>query len=440
MSTGQQFLNGPSSTHLPYNGSMILDGSNLNRNIDLKLSFDTENDMPPNPHPLPTVATLKPAHSVSQISLPCTDDGIEHGIHPDNNHSQPLVDRRSGSSFLQSLIPSSLTCRLYLSVVLLETFIDLVIEGMLLVRVHSVTRNEQKSQDAGEVLISSQLPVLLAIFCLAHVFQFAFALDAVHQQNVLQFIFLAIFNALLFAYSVMQIFEIQNTASSVKDQGISINTLTSAIPIVILIAQVAYMALGWRIYKEFGWNVYKQIGADRRIKKLYARYQIFESLVRFDAFFWLGFSVQLVSLVLEKGDFEFYLTIAALPLSMLLLLEGHLAVRHESRPMMFFFAFGLVAALVYFSYKLFRIWTRRHTPTFKNIWKSLSLFCCLSIALLIITAIWTILVFHSFGQGLKENLNKNDSRNKRNNDMEMGSGSGKRRYPAGANRNRMSIE
>jgi len=238
----------------------------------------------------------------------------------------------------------------------------------------------------------------------------------------------------------MQIFEIQNTASSVKDQGISINTLTSAIPIVILIAQVAYMALGWRIYKEFGWNVYKQIGADRRIKKLYARYQIFESLVRFDAFFWLGFSVQLVSLVLEKGDFEFYLTIAALPLSMLLLLEGHLAVRHESRPMMFFFAFGLVAALVYFSYKLFRIWTRRHTPTFKNIWKSLSLFCCLSIALLIITAIWTTLVFHSFGQGLKENLNKNDSRNKRNDDMEMGSGSGKRRYPAGANRNRMSIE
>ncbi len=40
---------------------------------------------------------------------------------------------------------------------------------------------------------------------------------------------------------------------------------------------------------------------------------------------------------------------------MLLLLEGHLAARYESRPMMFFFALGLVAALVYFSYKVIRL-------------------------------------------------------------------------------------
>ncbi len=199
--SGQPVSNSSSSSHLPYNGSTIPKGTDTHRSLDLKLSFDTQSDFPSSypdalhSSPLPN---LKPAHSVSEIYLSYTDDGIEHEINPDKNHIQPLVDRRSGSSFFHSLIPPSIACRLYLSVVLLETFIDLVIEGMILARVNSITRNTETSPTDGTVLIGSQLPVLLAIFCLAHVFQFAFALDAVHHQNVLQFIFLAIFNALFF--------------------------------------------------------------------------------------------------------------------------------------------------------------------------------------------------------------------------------------------------
>ncbi|KAF8328898.1 uncharacterized protein EI90DRAFT_3017495 [Cantharellus anzutake] len=349
------------------------------------------NDVPyQNPHYLSPVPHHKPAQSASQLSLLML--------------MMPLVSRGNEPGFLRSLIPPSIACRLYLSVVLLETFIDLVIEGTLLIRVNKMINVEtQPSEHDNATLLRSKLPVLLVIFCLAHIFQFAFALDAVIHQNVLQFIFLAIFNALFFVYSVMQIFEVQVVASDVRAYGIPISALTGAIPVVIGIAQIAYMALGWRIYKEFGWNIYKQIGADRRIKKLYAQYQIFECLVRFDAFFWLGFSVQLVSLVLEKGDFEFYLTIAAFPLSMLLLLEGHLAARYENRTMMSFFIFGLIAALVYFSYKLFRIWTQKRTDMFKDVWKSLTIFSCISIGLLIITLIWSFLVFRDFGLGLKEN-------------------------------------
>lgn len=68
---------------------------------------------------------------------------------------------------------------------------------------------------------------------------------------------------------------------------------------------------------------------------------------------------QLIALVLEKGDFEFYLTIIALPLSMLLVFEGHLAARHESRWMMVIFGFGCLAAMVYFVYKVKFIHRRR---------------------------------------------------------------------------------
>lgn len=68
--------------------------------------------------------------------------------------------------------------------------------------------------------------------------------------------------------------------------------LTITIPIVVSVAQIAYVALGWRIYREFGWQIFKLLGADRAMKRTYAQYQIFQCFMRFDVFFWLGFSVQ----------------------------------------------------------------------------------------------------------------------------------------------------
>ena len=124
------------------------------------------------------------------------------------------------------------------------------------------------------------------------------------------------------------------------------------IPIVIAVSELAYILLGWKIYTEFGWKVYKFLGADRRIKKMYASYQIYECLIKFDVFFWAGFCVQFIVLVLQNNDWEFYVTCAALPLSLVLLVEGHLAARHENKWMMVTFMAGCVAALVYFVYKV----------------------------------------------------------------------------------------
>lgn len=159
-------------------------------------------------------------------------------------------------------------------------------------------------------------------------------------------------------YAIIQIGEIRqalSTASSTTGEGISsipINVLTTIIPIVISVAEIAYIALGWKIYHEFGWKVYKFLGADRRIKKMYASYQIFECLVKFDVFFWVGFSVQFIWLVLQQNDWEYYVTCAALPLSVLLLVEGHLAARHENKWMMVTFMSGCIGAMVYFIYKV----------------------------------------------------------------------------------------
>jgi hypothetical protein len=131
-----------------------------------------------------------------------------------------------------------------------------------------------------------------------------------------------------------------------------VNVLTTVLPIVISIAELAYIALAWTIYNEFGWKVYKFLGADRQIKKMFAVYQIFQCLVKFDVFFWVGFCVQFTWLVLDSHSWEFYVTCAALPLSIVLLVEGHLAARYENKWMMISFLSGCVGAMIYFCYKV----------------------------------------------------------------------------------------
>jgi len=277
----------------------------------------------------------------------------------------------------------------------------LAIEGELLVRVNRVREDDR--------MTSLKMPVYLSIFALAHVFQFVMAVDAVYARNTLQFIFLTIFNALFLVYAIIQINEISTTLADANTGSIAkipIDVLTTIIPVVISVAELAYIGLGWKIYHEFGWKVYKFLGADRTVKKMYANYQIFECLVKFDVFFWAAFSIQFIWLVLQRSDWEYYVTCAAFPLSTILLVEGHLAARYENKWMMATFMSGCVGAMVYFIFKLVKVLIYRNQDQFKFVYKSLSVFSVISIALLIATFAFSIIVMRNFGRGLKESMER----------------------------------
>jgi len=308
---------------------------------------------------------------------------------------------------------------LFVLVVVIETAVDLAIEADLLVRL----------QDD-----SDKMAVYLSVFALAHIFQLVMAVDAVYARNTLQFMSLIIFNLLFLFYAIIEIGEIKNsTISSAGILHVPVNVLTDVVPAVISAAEIAYIALGWKIYHEFGWKVYKFLGADRRIKKMYATHQIFECLVKFDVFFWVGFSVQFIWLVLQKNDWEYYVTWAALPLSILLLIEGHLAARHENKWMMGTFMFGSVGALVYFIYKLFRVLQYRETQ-YAAYWRSLSTFSAIAIVLLLITIVFSIMVMRNFGRGLKTSIKRSKTHAVRDGSKHLNRG------PMSTHPNRMSIE
>ncbi|KDQ54736.1 hypothetical protein JAAARDRAFT_37835 [Jaapia argillacea MUCL 33604] len=321
-----------------------------------------------------------------------------------------VIDK-DAPGFWARVLPESLACRLYVLTVLIETAIDLAIEADLLVRFHDAEEVAATSSGSGGNNAANQkMAVYLSIFALAHVFQFGMACDAVYNRNTLQFLCLTIFNALFLVYAIIQIGEIRSSLSPAVSNGFShipIDVLTTIIPIVISVAELAYIALGWKIYTEFGWKVYKFLGADRNIKKMYANFQIFECLVKFDVFFWVGFSVQFIWLVLQSNDWEYYVTVAALPLSIVLLVEGHLAARHENKWMMATFMSGCVGALIYFIYKLVKVLMFKDTEQFHLVWKTLTTFSLIAITLLLVTFILACIVMANFGRGLKTQFAKN---------------------------------
>lgn len=345
----------------------------------------------------------------------------------------------------QKILPESLACRFYVITVLVQTAIDLAVEGDILTRFHEADQNNSSNTNQTAADSTSQkMPVYLSIFALAHVFQFAMAVDAVYARNTLQFITLAVFNALFLVYAIIQITEIQQSSDLSSAKGFShipINVLTTAIPVVIAVAELIYVGLAWKIYNEFGWKVYKFLGADRRIKKMYASYQVFQCLVKFDVFFWVGFSVQFIWLVLNSGDWEYYVTCAALPLSVVLLVEGHLAARHENKWMMVTFMSGCVGALIYFVYKLVRVimYTNDSSnPTrqtqFLAVYKSLTTFSVIAIILLLVTFVFATIVMRNFGRGLKNTMTKNKNEHTRWGSQHL------HHRAMSANPNRMSID
>ncbi|KZT06768.1 uncharacterized protein LAESUDRAFT_699590 [Laetiporus sulphureus 93-53] len=385
-----------------------------------------------NQEPVPLYPLTQQLSNYSEISLKDVKDLDGHTAQQlDWEYPPPATNAEVAKPELKDwleFIPDSIACRLYLLTVLVETAIDLAIEAELFIRLQDSTATSSNFQE------SKKMPIYLSIFAMAHVFQFGMALDAVYAQNTLQFIALTIFNALFLFYAIVQIGEIDSTSISESTSVISIHALTMIIPIIISVAELAYIALGWKIYKEFGWKVYKYLGADRRIRAMYAYYQIFLCLVKFDLFFWVGFSVQFIWLVLSKHNTEYYLTCLAFPVSILVLIDGHIAARRENKWMMYIFMTGCLGALVYFMYKLVKVLLLRKTATYIFVWKTLTIFSVIATILLITTSVFAWMVRNNFGRGLANQMSKSENMARRGKSQDLYRG------PMSGHPNRMSIE
>jgi len=391
--THQQYTTGDDNS----DKSHQLDYLHPQRSLPVHFSPHSPSYKPSSPHAewQPTLHSY-PSYSTAASSV------VDLPIHVDTHQPHP---RRT--SVWQRLLPDSVPCRLYILIVVLQTILDLGMEGILLFKFI------QAAAVNPDIKVSSarSLPVYFSIFGFAHVFQFILAVDAVFMRNTLQFFFLTAFNFILLIYAVVQVFEIKSIVDvSSTAQGIlavPTHVLTALVPCVIGLAELAYIVLGWSIWREFGWKVYKRLGADRRVRRLYMHYQILQCIMKFDVFFFAGFSIQLIWMVLQKTNVEYAVTVAALPASLVVLVAGHIGARYEHKPLMYAFMLSCAGGCGYFVFKLFRIVEQKHLPTILPVFKTLCAFAGISIFFFLATFTWSCIVLRNFGSGLKYHLSKN---------------------------------
>ncbi|KAM5456850.1 hypothetical protein MaudCBS49596_001091 [Microsporum audouinii] len=258
---------------------------------------------------------------------------------------------------------------------------------------------------------SKTIPTFLTLYIFGFVYELVLVYDALRLKNTIQVIGLCICNFGLLIYGAVQIDQIDSAVKALaEDQLIQpgvlgeIRPFLIAIPCITGLGTVAMSFLAWKLYDEFAWTIYKHISADLRMKRRYLTYQIYIALLKFDFFFFLGFTVQFVVIVTETKTIEFALTLAAIPVTILILIMAAFWTRRESTVGMIIVILLYFGGFAYFLFKLIRMYSPAKEQAYLPARRSLTFFAVATIILIIMTIINAILCTLNFNKGLKPHI------------------------------------
>lgn len=111
-------------------------------------------------------------------------------------------------------------------------------------------------------------------------------------------------------------------------------------------------------------------------------------------------------MVTHTSDAEFYLTIAAIPITIALLFLAAYFTRRESSPGQILIIVVYFAAMAYFIFKLVRMYDSPRARDYEPARRSLTTFAILTILLLCVTITTAIVCLRNFGKGLRPHVQK----------------------------------
>ncbi|PCH38209.1 hypothetical protein WOLCODRAFT_115057 [Wolfiporia cocos MD-104 SS10] len=267
------------------------------------------------------------------------------------------------------------------------------------------------------------IPCYLALFILAELFELFMALDALRLRNVIQLIGILCFQAAMIVMASLQIHETHTALVNTIDSRTPVSILAIprfgydgprlwhkvepfliVSPIMIGLSWFALMYFFRVLYHEFGWAIFHVVGANPAMKTMYQYYQIMICLLKFDFFAFIGVSMQLLIVVLQDSSAEFGLTIAAIPIVLLLLAMAGTAVQREIKSVMAFSLVLMLAAQVYL-YKLVRFYEPSSESAYISTRATLTVFTVVSSLLLFATFGVGVRCFADFDKGLHSSKN-----------------------------------
>lgn len=263
--------------------------------------------------------------------------------------------------------------------------------------------------------LSKTIPTYLTLFIFGFLYQLVLVYDSLRLKNTIQVLGLCAYNAGMLIYSSIQYdqihkaisgLELQNFVKPNDDVWLDIRPYLIASPCIIAFFTVIMSFIAWKLYDEFAWTIYKHISADLRMKRRFLTFQIYIALLKFDFFFFLGFTVQFLVIVTGLAVAESALTIAAIPITVVILFMASFWTRRENKVGMIGTIFLFFCGLAYFIFKLARMYQPSHEQAYAAVRKSLTSFAVITIVLIILTIINAIMCTANFGKGLKPHIMK----------------------------------
>jgi len=306
--------------------------------------------------------------------------------------------------------PSSPWTWAFILIAFVQAAIILAFEGYVFAKFQLDLKGKAKSSS-----YSRTIPTYLTLFIFGFVYELVLVYDALRLKNTIQIIGLCMYNVGLLIYAAVQMDQIHDAVRYLSQEGDLKNLniwdetrpFLVAVPCIIALGSLLMSGVAWKLYDEFAWTIYKHISADLRMKRRYLTYQIYIALLKFDFFFFLGFTVQFVVIVTHTHDVEFALTIAAIPVTILILLMAAYWTRKESKSGMIVIIILYFAALAYFLFKLVRMYQHTHrAQLYLPARRSLTTFAVITVILIVLTIINACVCTANFDRGLKPHIVK----------------------------------
>lgn len=292
----------------------------------------------------------------------------------------------------------------------------IVVQAVVVLVMISITfRLVAEHVDFSSTSYYKTLPCYMALFLLAELFELAMAFDALRLRNVIQLVGILVFHAALIVFAALQVHETHTALVRLQDCDGSVDFVRCGGPhtlfrkvepflvVVPCIIALAWLVLLWfvkALYAEFGWAIFRVVGANPATKTMYQFYQIMICLLKFDFFCFTGVTIQLLIIVLSSSSAEFGLTIAAIPVVLVLLFGCGVAVQREVRWMMISSLVLMLAAETYFVYKLVRFFEPSSEAQYETTRATLTTFTIVAFLLLLATFGVGLRCLNDFGKGL----------------------------------------